>query len=202
MEKKEFQKFVKEKMKAMGFKSSGNSIYKILSDDYLIGLYLDHHSFCRGYRIECGALYLPDSDRWPIHGGLEFDWQCYFKFPPKPGDDIWKCFERDDGYMNRENLIEYFEYDIRTKEELEILLNANIEKYLLPLYDKRYPIEYYERSNRRLVTKWWYIVDKILPMGNFDKDKIYNFKKRLGSGARITQEEWDRLDQKQEENGE
>ena len=28
MEKKEFQKIVKDKMKAMGFKVSGNSIYK------------------------------------------------------------------------------------------------------------------------------------------------------------------------------
>ncbi len=37
MEKKEVQKFIKNKMKELGFRSRGNGLYKILDDNYLIG---------------------------------------------------------------------------------------------------------------------------------------------------------------------
>lgn len=193
--KKEFQKIVKDKMKAMGFKVSGNSIYKILSEDYVIGLYLIHRSYCKGYVIDVGALYLPDSEKWPIRGGLDFDWYLSFWFPKKPGDNILKYFaEEDYNELDMENLMDYFEYDTRTEEELEILLDANIQKFLLPIYDKKYPIQYYEKRNSDLVVQRWEIVDKLLPLGNFDKDKIYNFKKKWESGTRITKEEWELLD--------
>lgn len=183
-------------MKAMGFKVSGNSIYKILSEDYVIGLYLIHRSYCKGYVIDVGALYLPDSEKWPIRGGLDFDWYLSFWFPKKPGDNILKYFaEEDYNELDMENLMDYFEYDTRTKEELEILLDANIQKFLLPIYDKKYPIQYYEKRNSSLVVQRWEIVDKLLPLGNFDKDKIYNFKKKWESGTRITKEEWELLDQ-------
>ena len=37
MEKREVQKFIKNKMKELGFRSRGNGLYKILDDNYLIG---------------------------------------------------------------------------------------------------------------------------------------------------------------------
>lgn len=48
-----------------------------------------------------------------------------------------------------------------TKEELEILLDANIQKFLLSIYDKKYPIQYYEKRNSDLVVQRWEILIKI-----------------------------------------
>ena len=68
MEKKMFQKIVKDRLKIEGFKIKGNNSYKLLGKDYLIGVMLDHNPYCRGYFIEYGVVYLPDESKFPFQG--------------------------------------------------------------------------------------------------------------------------------------
>lgn len=70
MDKKEVQKVIRDKMRVLGFRSKGNCFHKIIDDDYVIGIYLDHHPFCKGYYIEYGAIYLPDDTKMPFKGFL------------------------------------------------------------------------------------------------------------------------------------
>ena len=43
MDKKDFQNLFKAYMKERGFKIKGNCAYQFIDDQYIIGIYLDHH---------------------------------------------------------------------------------------------------------------------------------------------------------------
>lgn len=140
MEKKEFQKIVKDKMKKLGFQSRRNNYYKIVDDDYLIGVSLDHHPFCKGYFVEFGVIYLPDEEKLPFDGW--YDWNAWFVFAKMPEDDLRK-YHIENLDVDDDDLVDYFEYDIRSMEELNKALDLNIEKRLSLIYDKQYVLKYY-----------------------------------------------------------
>ena len=172
MEKKEVQKFIKNKMKELGFRSRGNGLYKILDDNYLIGIYMDHHSYCKGYYIEYGVIYLPDDEKMPFRG--DFDWSSRFFFTTDPEDDLSKYhFDVDevdeDSYGK---IIEYFEYDVFTLEELDAQLDLNIKKLLPALLDKNFVLEFYKKKLSVFTTLSTKTQIKLIKRGNYNLDIV------------------------------
>lgn len=181
MEKKEVQKFIKNKMKELGFRSRGNGLYKILDDNYLIGIYMDHHPYCKGYFIDYGAIYLPDDEKMPFRG--DFDWSSTFFFTTDPEDNLSKYhFDVDevdeDSYGK---IIEYFEYDVFTLEELDAQLDLNIKKLLPALLDKNFVLEFYKKELSlftSLISTKTQI--KLIKLGNYNLDIVNNERLRRG----------------------
>lgn len=177
MEKKEFQKIVRDKMKVLGFRSRGNNHYKVLDDDYLIGVSLDHHPFCKGYFIDYGVIYLPDEEKLPFWGWC--DWSASFLFTETPEDDLTK-YHIEDMDITDEYLVAYFEYDIRSKEELDRALDINIEKRLLPLIGKQFVLKYYQKHMRELVDLPLNTVNKLISLGGYDRNAVYHLRRERG----------------------
>ena len=130
MEKKEFQKTVKDKLKSIGFTVKGNNAYKILDADYLIGVSLDHNPYCKGYFIEYGVVYLPDEKKIPFKGF--FDWDDRFLFTREADADLGK-YQIQEMEYDEDELTECFEYEARMPDELMTQLEINIQRKLVLL---------------------------------------------------------------------
>lgn len=167
-------------MKELGFRSRGNGLYKILDDNYLIGIYMDHHSYCKGYYIEYGVIYLPNDEKMPFRG--DFDWSSRFFFTTDPEDDLSKYhFDVDeideDSY---ENITVYFEYDVFTLEELDAQLDLNIKKLLPALLDKNFVLEFYKKELSAFTTLSTKAQIKLIKLGNYNLDIVNKERSRRG----------------------
>ena len=168
MEKKEFQKLFREKMKSLGFSVRGNYASKFLEDDYLVGIFLDHSSYGKEYYIQYGVIYEPDEKRLPFSGWC--DWSVRFKFTTKPNDDLSLYpIEDINHHFSRDDVIDWFEYEVRTAEDFEKQLEVNLEKRFAPLYDKsfvlnllRNDISYFRSRPHETVFK----IGKLLGLSN------------------------------------
>ncbi|MBQ3128700.1 MAG: hypothetical protein IJC13_06655 [Clostridia bacterium] len=183
MEKKEFQKIVRTRLKKEGFMVKGNYAHKILDDDYLIGVEMDHHPFCKGYFIYYGVIYLPDDIKFPPFKGF-FDWRNRFDFTKDPKDDLnnYPLEEHINGFIDydEDSLERYFEYDIRTGEDLAIQLDINIKKKLSSVYDKEFALNIYRDNTDSLARLPELTVAKILDLYDIDRDKINSYRKSKG----------------------
>ena len=180
MEKKEVQVIVKEKLKSYGFKSRGNNHYKMIEDDYMVGVSLDHHPFRKAYFIEYGGVFLPDEKKVPFCGF--YDWMGWFLFTQNAEDNLEQleqCLEKDI-WGNGTELLDYFEYDKKDKDSLIEALNINVEKKLLPIFDKEYILNDYRNDIDSLVTLPPDTVKKILKYGDFDMEEVEYQKKKSG----------------------
>ena len=182
MEKREVQKFIKNKMKKLGFRSRGNGLYKILDDSYLIGIYMDHHPYSKGYFVDYGVIYLPDDEKMPFRG--DFDWRGRFFFTTDPEDDLSKYHfdveEADENFP--EKIVDYFEYDVFTLAELDAQLDLNIKKLLSALLDKNFALEFYKKEFMisvftTLSTKTQI---KLIKLGNYNLDIVNKERSRRG----------------------
>lgn len=178
MEKKEVQRMMRDKMKALGFQAKGNSYYKIVDNDYLIGVYLDHHPFCKGYFFEAGAVYLPDEGKMPFDGCFDYDERFVFTKTPEEDLNSYDLEGWDDS--TSDELLDYFEYGQRSKEELDKQLDINIQRRLNKFYDKEYIFNQFRDDLMLLVDLPEATVNKIVQRGNFDEEKIYELRKELG----------------------
>lgn len=170
MTKEDVKKILKQKMQALGFVTRQNKHYKILNEDYLIGVWLDHHPFCKAYYFEYGAIYLPDEEKMPFKGYC--DWDKRFIFTKNPSDDL-KNYDITETYIYGQELIDYFEYDIRSSEELNYILDINIRKRLSLLYDKEYVLNWYKIHLTALRIYPRTTVDKIIRLAHLNKEEIY-----------------------------
>ena len=130
MEKKEFKQFFTEKMKALGFQKKKDLYWKLLSDDYLIGLDIDPSSYCKGYQIHCGMIYLPNELKMPFRGCYDLDWN--FRFPLSAGDEFdfdkipFRCV---------------FDYELYSVQQLSELFECNYARLIVPMYDQEYGLQ-------------------------------------------------------------
>lgn len=177
MKKSEFQKIVKNKLTELDFINKGIKYHKILDDDYLVGVYLDHHPYCKGYFIEFGVIYLPDEKKLPFDGF--WDWDCRFLFTIDPCDDLRK-YDIEELWPNNECLIDYFEYDIRTPEDLEYQLDLNLRKRLSVLDDKNFVLEYYYKNLDQLIRLPVATISKLLNHYDYDREQINALRKAAG----------------------
>ena len=183
MEKKEFQKIVRARLKKEGFTVKGNYAHKILDDDYLIGVDMDHHPFCKGYFINYGVIYLPDSIKFPPYKGF-CDWDNHFDFTKNPEDDLndYPLEENAVGEIayNETSLERFFEYDICSAENLIVQLDINILRKLSLVNDKEFVLKIYQRNTDWLARLPECTVAKILDLYDIDRYKINSYRKSNG----------------------
>ena len=175
MEKKEFQQIFKSYMKGLGFKTKRNRCYKYLDDDYLIAVWLDHYPFDKAYYVCYGAVYMPDEYMLP-HTDLG-DWESRFEFTTDPNDDLnsYDIVYSKDRYSRKE-LVEYFEYDIRTEDDFIRSMDINMREKFSFLYDKEYVINLY-RENWILFRMIPYeIVRKIATLCGYDPEEVIKIR--------------------------
>ena len=182
MEKKEFQKIVKDRLKIEGFRTKGNLAYKLIDEDYLIGVMLDHNPFCKGYFIEYGALYLPDDLCFPTDRSFPYqgycDWDDRFIFTTDADIDLGGLRFEEMCWIKEEKLTQCFEYDIRTSEELIEQLDINIQRKLKLLEDKTYVLEYYKNNvDSFFIHKPMRTIEKLLNLYDFDREEVYRKRK-------------------------
>lgn len=175
MEKKEFQQLFRTQMKELGFKVKGNYSYKIIDDDYLIGVFLDHYSYANAYHIYYGVIYCFDENKLPFKGVC--DWDDCFWFTVDPEDDlknypIEKYFTRFD----RKKVVEYFEYDTRTKEDFLKCFHINVEKRLKHVFCKEYVLDIYRKDWVEFRQIPYDTVRKISKLAGLDVDKVISFR--------------------------
>lgn len=139
MEKKEFLNLFKETMKNRGFKTRGKYCYKLIDDDYLIGIWPDYNTYADAYYIEYGVIYEPDENDLKKPFSSYADFSMRFQFTANPDDSLSNY---DIGNINlffdKTQIIDWFEYLYRPKENFEKQLSINIEKRFNLLYDKNY----------------------------------------------------------------
>lgn len=130
MEKREFKLYLKDRLIGLGFHKRKDFYSKVIGEDYLIGIDLEHSSYVKGYQFRCGIVYLPNELRVPFRGLLDLKWN--FMFPFEPGDKL---------EFDRKPLRYIFEYEKYTVDEFEALFEQNYEQYIVPLHDPNYGIE-------------------------------------------------------------
>ena len=163
MEKKEAKKIIKEVLKKYGFHPNKIGGYKILDNDYLIGMNMTHSTYCKGYMMDYGVIYLPDEEKMPFDG--IYDWRGAFLFTKTEGDDLRKYKDILLSGYGDESLWHVFEYGVRTSEEFKEQLAINIEVKMSRLYDKNFVLDYY----RTHMDKLYLIVDTDLGIAKLAK---------------------------------
>lgn len=171
MEKKEFQCLFKKEMKELGFQIRGNYSYKFQEADYLIGVWLDHHPYAQAYFIEYGVIFNPDEDRLPFTGWC--DWDARFLFTADPDTDL-ACYPIENLSCNFERnvIIDWFEYETRTRTNFENQLAVNIEKRVLPLVDKEFVLDEYRKNWTLFRTVPYKTAYKIAQLAELDIEEI------------------------------
>lgn len=147
MDRKEMRKVVKDFFKSKGFQSQNRYHYKKIDDDYLIAVDLFSAGFMKAYQIDFGAIFLPDEDKFPLTGRFDYYEICWF--PEEPGDKL-DLGDTPDCEFSRDNLTFYFKYEIYTPGQLEHYLEINYERFVVPMLDKNYILDYYRNHLRSL----------------------------------------------------
>ena len=177
MKKNDFQRIVKIFFKEKGFIFKGNNGYKILSNDYLIGISLDHNPYCKGYFIEYGAVFLPDEKKYPFRGF--FDWDDRFLFTKGLNEDL-KKYPINETEYDEDKLTECFEYCDRTEDDLLKQLYVNSELKLNALLDKGFVLKSYANQIEVLARLPECTIEKLLKLYEFDTRKINQFREQWG----------------------
>lgn len=177
MEKKEFQKIVKQKLKDIGFKSRGNHCYKIIDNEYLIGVSLVHCSYGQGYFIDYGIIYLPDEIKMPFDG--DYDWSRKFWFT-KDFEKNLQRYQLDNLEECHNELIDYFEYDIRSIASLKESIDINIEKMLSVLSDKKCAFKDYQNNLNVFVSLSEHEIKKFIKLGVVSKQVVLQHRIQRG----------------------
>lgn len=139
VEKKEFIDLFKELMKSRGFKIRGKCGYKFIDEEYLVGVWLDYNTYADAYYIEYGVIYEPEEEDLKKPFSSYPDFSMRFQFTTNPEDSLLNYdIGNIDLFFNRTQVIDWFEYSCRTKEDFEKQLEINIEKRFNLLYDKDY----------------------------------------------------------------
>ena len=131
MTRKEFRAWVKERFKEMGFKAYRSFLYREVSDDCLLGFYLEPSSYYREYECTFGVLYLPDETQNVLED-RRFDITMCFEFPWE-ADDPWAANFKKSGLPNM-----YIAYERYTEDEVVAMFEKNIHDYLMPFFDRTY----------------------------------------------------------------
>ena len=174
MEKKECQAFFREQMKALGFKTRGNYAHKMVEDDYLVGVWLDHASFSKAYYIVYGVIYMPDEKRLPFKGWV--DWHRRFTFTTDPSDDLGQYpIENLNGKFGK-MLTDLFEYENRTFEDLGYSIKVNFEKRVLPVFDQSYVLDIYRNDWIEFRRVPYDTVRKLAGLMGIDAEKVIEFR--------------------------
>ena len=180
MDKKDFQNLFKAYMKERGFKIKGNCAYQFIDDQYIIGIYLDHHPYTKGYFVEYGAIYEPDAiQRQKVLSG-KCDFSRFFLFTADPDDDLKQHpIENPNCCVKRNILTDCFEYSFRTEADFKYSMDINMEKRFQLLYNKEYILDEYRRD-------WVYFrmipydtVHKIVRLTDLNIDEVIRFRDNL-----------------------
>ena len=177
MEKKEFKNIIKEKLKTIGFKSRGNHHYKIIDENFLIGVSLFDRAYCKGYFIDYGIIYLPDEEKMPFNG--DFDWSRKFWFP-KDSTIMLNRYHLDNLEECHQELMDYFEYDKRSVDELEKSLDVNIEKMLSVLSDEKCAFKDYQNNLDMFVSLSEHEIKKFIKLGAVSKQAVLQHRIQRG----------------------
>lgn len=169
VDKKQFQKLVKEKFKILGFQSRGNHHYKIVDGEYLIGASLAHRLYGKGYFIDYGIIYLPDEDKLPFKGN--FDWCRKFWFTKDYSKELTR-YQLDNLEECYQEMTDYFEYDQRSIDELNKALDLNIEKMLSVLSDKECAFKDYRKNLDIFVSLTNHEIKKFIKLGVVSKETV------------------------------
>ena len=164
MTKSELFAYAATKLKSLGYKSSRNYYYQIIDDDYLIGVFLDPSSYCKGYRFTCGAIYLPDEQKMPFCG--KFDIQRNFVFPLDSNGLVGFLEHNESGCKESFARNTIFEYESYTLEQLDKLFEINYSYFVVPLMNKEYGLEWF-RNNWK-------------SMNRFSRNNVIKICKRAG----------------------
>lgn len=173
MERKEFQKIIKQKLKDKGFKSRGNHCYKIIDNKYLIGVSLIHCSHGQGYFIDYGIIYLPDEVKMPFNG--DYDWSRKFWFT-KDYEKKLNRYQVDNVEEYYKELVDYFEYDMRSMESLEESLDINIDKMLSVLSDKECAFKDYKNNLDLFLSLSEHEIKKFIRLGAVSKQVVLQYR--------------------------
>lgn len=177
LDKKEFQKIVKEKMKDKGFRSRGNHCYKIVDDKYLIGISLIHQSIGQGYFIDYGIVYLPDETKMPFKG--DYDWSRKFWFT-KDYDKELSRYQLDNVEKCCQELVDYFDYNARSRESADELIDINIEKMLSVLSDPNCAFIDYQSNLDLFASLSEHEIKKFIKLGALSKQTVLQHRIQRG----------------------
>ena len=179
MDKKEFQDIFKTYMRSQGFRVKGNCAYQFLDDQYVIGIYLDHHPYAEAYFIEYGAIYEPDSIQRQKTLSGKADYRMRFRFTANPNDDLFQYLLEDNCCFDRRVLIDYFEYSVRTENDFKYSMNINMEKRFKLLYNKDYVLEQYRNDSVLFRMIPYDTVYKIARLAGLDIAEVLRLRDKL-----------------------
>lgn len=175
--KKEFQNLFKQKLKDIGFKSRGNHYYKIIDDQYLIGVSLIHRSYGQGYFVDYGIIYLPDESKIPFSG--DYDWSRKFWFT-KDYEKVLDRYQLDNVEECYKELVDYFEYEIRSVESLEKSIEINVDKMLSVLSDEKCAFKDYQNNLDIFVSLSEHEIKKFINLGAVSKEVVLKHRIQRG----------------------
>jgi len=177
MEKKEVQRLFKEYMKEQGFSVKGNRCFKHVDDQYIIGIWLDHSSFGKVYRIVYGVIYLPTEEDKQFPFANSCDWSSRFYFTKDPSDDLAKYPVELLDTARISDVTFQCSYENRTKEEFLASFTLNMERRFSHIYNKEYVLNQY-RTDWHLFRKLRAeTIPKICTLANIDHDAVIAFLK-------------------------
>lgn len=174
MTKSDVKQILKRCMKEQNFSVQNGRYYKIVEDNYLVGVWLDHSPYGEMYNIYYGVIFLPDETKMPFKGWC--DWEDCFWFTKNPKDDISKYpLNRIDCTLP-EGVDYRVEYAIWSEESFEKQLRENLQNRLSRVMDKHNVLELY-KSNWSLFRGIPYeTVEKIAGLLELDYDTIIRFR--------------------------
>ena len=179
MTKDDFKRVVREKMKGYGFSSRQGRYYKMIGNDYLIGVSLDHSPYTNGYYVEYGVVYLPDEEKYPFRGW--YDWESRFKFTCDGSAELEGLHPGIYGRYDTDLVGECAGYEYRSEENLAHELDVNYEKCIVPLFDKEFALNDYRSDWTMFRVIPYDDVKKICRLAGLDYEEV----KRVRDG-RIT----------------
>ena len=194
MTKNEFRSYVKEKFSGMGFESYKSINYKYIEEDYIVCLELYPSSYCKGYQCTCGAIFLPNEDKFPLCG--RYDVSSNFQFPREAGCELDFSLPVLECHVKYDYKCEYEKY---TREQIERYFDNNIAHFLVPLYDREYALDFFRRDWRRFKHNKPEHIVNICKKADMDPQQVFSLigKQHIDSvckrSGKNTQETLDKL---------
>lgn len=156
MTSKESKKIIKSQFEQLGFQSKGNLCFKQIDEEYLVGVFLDHHPFRKAYFVECGGVYLPDERKTPFHGW--FDYSTSFQFRTE---------------SEEQKACDFLEYEFKTENDLIDEIQSNIDHVLRLYYDKSYIANQLKEDLMQIRKCSYQDLDKLISRAVLDRDAAY-----------------------------
>lgn len=170
MNRNEFRSFVKQKLQDLGFQSYKSINYRLVGTDYIVCLELEPSTYCKGYECICGAVILPNEDKFPLCG--RYDAREVFQFPRNPADELDLNLPVMERHMKYDTICEYGKFTI---EQIDRYFDLNIQYILTPMFDREYTLEVYRKEWRHFrYTRPENIVNICLKAG-LDPQEVFAF---------------------------